>query len=543
MATYTSNLNLKKPAAGELFDIADFNSNSDKIDTAVGNRVVKNANITAGTKTKITYDTKGLVTGGADLTPSDIPTLTLSKISDAGSAAAKTAGTAPGNVPVLDEDGRLKKEQLPIEPKAHVLVVDGVAIYGSRFVDVDDYGNPVLREDGSGDYLITVLEDETVKAVDVITQVNDGLDSQSPTEALSAKQGGVLRGFIGTLANLLTTAKESLVEAINEVVTALTNHTNDADNPHGVTKSQVGLSNVDNTSDTDKPVSTAVSDALALKAPINNPTFTGTVGGITKAMVGLGNVDNTADSNKEVLSATKLKTARKINGVDFDGTADITIADSTKIPTTQKGAANGVAELDDAGKVPSSQLPSYVDDIIEGTLSTFPQPGETGKIYVDTETNLTYRWGGTQYAEVSQSLALGETSSTAYAGNKGKQNADNIETLQGQVQTAQDDISSLSENKADLSNGKVPKEQLPYFNESQTVYVGDTALYGTTLMDVDEQGNPVLRENGQGDYLLAVTFLGVPFLKYIGNAVTDDITGIKYSFTISNGNAILQQII
>lgn len=182
-------------------------------------------------------------------------------------------------------------------------------------------------------------------------------------------------------------------------------------------------------------------------------------------------------------------------------------------------------------------------DIIEGTLSTFPQLGETGKIYVDTETNLIYRWDGTQYAKVSQNLALGETSSTAYAGNKGKQNADNITALQGQMQTAQDDISSLSENKADLSNGKVPKEQLPYFNESQTVYVGDIALYGTTLIDVDEQGNPVLRENGQGDYLLAVTFSGVPFLKYIGNAITDDITGIKYSFTISNGNVVLQQII
>lgn len=72
------------------------------------------------------------------------------------------------------------------------------------------------------------------------------------------------------------------------------------------------------------------------------------------------------------------------------------------------------------GKVPSSQLPSYVDDVIEGTISTFPSTGESGKIYVDTITNKSYRWGNTQYVEISSSLALGETSATAYRGDHGK---------------------------------------------------------------------------------------------------------------------------
>lgn len=91
------------------------------------------------------------------------------------------------------------------------------------------------------------------------------------------------------------------------------------------------------------------------------------------------------------------------------------------IPTTQKGAASGVAELDSNGKVPSTQLPSYVDDVLEySAKSSFPTTGETGKIYVDTSTNLTYRWSGTAYVEISPSLALGETSSTAYRGDRGK---------------------------------------------------------------------------------------------------------------------------
>jgi len=70
-------------------------------------------------------------------------------------------------------------------------------------------------------------------------------------------------------------------------------------------KAAVGLSNVDNTSDANKPISTATQAALNTKAPINNPTFTGTVSGITKAMVGLGNVDNTSDANKPVSTATQ----------------------------------------------------------------------------------------------------------------------------------------------------------------------------------------------------------------------------------------------
>ena len=91
------------------------------------------------------------------------------------------------------------------------------------------------------------------------------------------------------------------------------------------------------------------------------------------------------------------------------------------IPLSQKGVANGVAELDATGHIPSSQLPSYVDDVLEfATTTNFPTTGETGKIYIALNTNLTYRWSGSGYVEISPSLALGETSSTAYRGDRGK---------------------------------------------------------------------------------------------------------------------------
>lgn len=90
------------------------------------------------------------------------------------------------------------------------------------------------------------------------------------------------------------------------------------------------------------------------------------------------------------------------------------------IPATQKGAAGGVAELDSGGKVPSSMLPSYVDDVLEySSVSGFPATGESGKIYVDTTTNKSYRWGGSAYVAIASDLALGETPSTAYRGDRG----------------------------------------------------------------------------------------------------------------------------
>lgn len=100
------------------------------------------------------------------------------------------------------------------------------------------------------------------------------------------------------------------------------------------------------------------------------------------------------------------------------------------IPLSQKGVANGVVPLDGNALISSLYLPSYVDDVLEfDSISAFPATGERGKIYVALDSNLTYRWTGSQYTEISKSLALGETSETAYPGNKGKENRDSIDAL------------------------------------------------------------------------------------------------------------------
>lgn len=81
----------------------------------------------------------------------------------------------------------------------------------------------------------------------------------------------------------------------------------------------------------------------------------------------------------------------------------------SKLDDTQKGAANGLAELDATGKVPASQLPSYVDDVLEYTAeANFPATGETGKLYVALDTNDVYRWSGTAYIKVSDAVSIAD---------------------------------------------------------------------------------------------------------------------------------------
>jgi phage-related tail fiber protein len=111
------------------------------------------------------------------------------------------------------------------------------------------------------------------------------------------------------------------------------------------------------------------------------------------------------DTSGNAATATKLETARTINGVSFDGSANITInaVDSTsRIASSEKGAANGVATLDATGLVPSSQLPSYVDDVLEyANLAALPGTGVSAKIYVTLDNNKIYRWSGSAYIEIS----------------------------------------------------------------------------------------------------------------------------------------------
>lgn len=160
------------------------------------------------------------------------------------------------------------------------------------------------------------------------------------------------------------------------------------------------------------------------------------------------------------------------------------------IPLSDKGAANGVASLDSTGRVPSSQLPAYVDDVLEYTnRAAFPATGVAGIIYIAQDTNITYRWSGNTYVEISASLALGETSSTAYAGDKGKANATDIANIKSGTTKVGD---------ADKLDGQDSSYYLNYNNFTNkptiptvpNVAISDTST-GTFVIDATASGHTI----------------------------------------------------
>lgn len=166
-------------------------------------------------------------------------------------------------------------------------------------------------------------------------------------------------------------------------------------------------------------------------------------------------IDGTETSNNSVPGSKAIvdyvKTQRSAIDISLNTvTGRLNTIESWKNTIGTKGAANGVAGLDSTGKVPSSQLPSYVDDVIDvvSFVTSNPTSGmtignvyynsatkklftatsattgvtsdpEAGKIYVSIANNKTYRWSGTIMAEISASLALGTTSTTAFRGDYG----------------------------------------------------------------------------------------------------------------------------
>lgn len=115
-----------------------------------------------------------------------------------------------------------------------------------------------------------------------------------------------------------------------------------------------------------------------------------------KTALALNNVDNTSDADKPISSATQTALDGKQATLNY-----------TPENTANKGANNGYASLGSDGKVPAGQLPSYVDDIVEvANYAVLPATGETGKIYLTLDTNFSYRWSGSVYVKIAEPNAV-----------------------------------------------------------------------------------------------------------------------------------------
>ena len=270
---------------------------------------------------------------------------------------------------------------------------------------------------------------DTAKPVSTAQQTALNLKANLASPTFTGTVSGITKAMVG-LGNVdntsdaskpVSTATQTALD-LKADSTTVTSHTSNTSNPHSVTKAQVGLGSVDNTSDTTKSVLSA--SKLTTARTIGGVSFDGTANINLPGVNAAGSQSTTGNA----ATATKLATARTINGVSFDGTANITVADSTKVVANSnitagtatkvtydaKGlitsgttlAASDIPSLDaskiTSGVIDAARLPSYVDDVIEGTnLAAFPATGETGKIYVALDTNKTYRWSGTAYVYIT----------------------------------------------------------------------------------------------------------------------------------------------
>lgn len=159
-----------------------------------------------------------------------------------------------------------------------------------------------------------------------------------------------------------------------------------------------------------------------------------------------------------------------------------------------KGAPNGLASLNESGVIPSTQLPSYVDDVVEvAAFSNLPSKGESGKIYIVTSTNIQYRWSGTAYVEISKSITLGETSSTAYPGDKGKATTDVVnslsDTLVNDVLVAQSNQNSVSLTIKSITKTTANKDKQLLLADGDPILLTD----GTPILLGDSESARIAR--------------------------------------------------
>jgi lysophospholipase L1-like esterase len=187
---------------------------------------------------------------------------------------------------------------------------------------------------------------------------------------------------------------------------------------------------------------------LDLKANKNGSDATGTWGINITGNAGNSTLWNTMPVNlssvspsMDFLLGNKDNTAVLVVASGVKAWLSIAITDVSNLATSLSGKADLVG-----GTVPASQLPSYVDDVLEyANLAAFPATGESGKIYVANDTNLTYRWSGSSYVGLSISLALGETAGSAYRGDRGKIAYDHSQTTGNPHNTTISDIPGLTD--------------------------------------------------------------------------------------------------
>jgi hypothetical protein len=369
---------------------ASFNGSANVTGTAT----LANSGVTAGTYTKITVDAKGRATAGTTLAATDIPDLSLEKIPDAWvKRSVRVATTA--NITLSGAQ-----------------TIDGVAVVAGDRVLVKDQ----TTASQNGIYVASATAWARSADADSISELAGAcvnVDSGTANGGLRFDSDLKTTDTLGTTAvsfyRILDTLDLATANTANKVVLR------DGSGNFSAGTITAALSGNATTATT---LQTGRTIALTGDVTYTSSSFNGSA-----------NVTGTATlANSGVTAGTYNNSATQVRPFTVDAKGRITSigtavtvtpawASITSKPTTLSGfgitdavntsalgAANGVATLNASGLVPSTQLPSYVDDVLEyANQAGFPGTGETGKIYVALDTNKTYRWSGSAYIEISAS--------------------------------------------------------------------------------------------------------------------------------------------
>ena len=149
------------------------------------------------------------------------------------------------------------------------------------------------------------------------------------------------------------------------------------------------------------------------------------------------------------------------------------------------------------GKVPASQLPAYVDEVVEyASISEFPQEGGAAKIYLALDTNKQYRWGGSQYVEISASLALGTIAGTAFDGGAGTTLTQKVGAIEEQLENIGGDTESLA-TRMESAEGNISSQQQAVTGLSATLSALAESLQTEAETREKNDSNLVLRMQGR----------------------------------------------
>jgi predicted nucleic acid-binding Zn-ribbon protein len=490
-------------------------------------------------------DQVGTVEGSVDTNKSSIDNVakSVSTLESRVDGVDKTVEGISGQVGIVESSVSGMNDRVTTVESSVKDLNDNVASLGSH---VDDVESSVSKAKDSINALQVSVDEipNSIKEVkDSVKEVKSSITTvSSSVDSLNARVTKA-EGTVNEVSTRFTDVENSVTSIGTRVTNAVSTVNAMGDRVTTVEETVDGFeSRVSDTEDSIKTIETRVSDIETNVSDIGTKVATAettlsnlnsqvskNTSSISTLTEGVSEVKDTASSLSTQIANVKTDFDSKIGTVNTGLNSvsnrvtnlESQASDLASRTTTIEGKLPKKADLGDNGLVLSSQLPSYVDAIVEEkSLSEFPIPGETEKIYVALDTNLTYRWGGSGYVEISKSLAIGTAKGTAYDGAAGAETRKDLDTAEGSIRVLQSDVEGLQVNArdkldldtyytdyaptidnlcADVIGGK-DKTTATLVMSDGTVFFKDCQFVDIAIQSVSDTGFCIIFQGANGNY-------------------------------------------